>query len=266
MEIIVPVNPVGPDRLNHAATQWPNLFGGARRPHIVLLVGGTSSFCMLDEETARRLGQEIRAFAEAAGGTVHALTSRRTGERQAEALKETLGGANLVYPWQPHRRDHPYLRYLTTADILIVTGESESMLAEAVASGKPVYIYALPDSFPGVWGRIRERFREWVVARADARPANNRGTVRPQQGLERLCARIISRGIVLPPRNIRAVHQRLFRLEVARPFADDLVTGPCPRLNEAERVTRRIRAHLGVQDEAPIPATTRGMVFVTTNT
>ncbi len=87
MEIIVPVNPVGPDRLNHAATQWPNLFGGAHRPHIVLLVGGTSSFCMLDEETARRLGQEIRAFAEAAGGTVHALTSRRTGERQAEALK-----------------------------------------------------------------------------------------------------------------------------------------------------------------------------------
>ncbi len=95
MEIIVPVNPVGPDRLNHAATQWPNLFGGARRPHIVLLVGGTSSFCMLDEETARRLGQEISAFAEAAGGTVHALTSRRTGERQAEALKETLGGGRI---------------------------------------------------------------------------------------------------------------------------------------------------------------------------
>ncbi len=86
-EIIVAVNPVGPDCLNHAATQWPNLFGGARRPHIVLLVGGRSSFCMLDEETTRRLGQEIRAFVEAAGGTVHALTRRRTGERQAEVLK-----------------------------------------------------------------------------------------------------------------------------------------------------------------------------------
>ncbi len=171
-----------------------------------------------------------------------------------------------MYPLQPHRRDHPYLGYLTTTNILIVTGESESMLAEAVASGKPVYIYALPDCFPGVWGRIRERFREWVVARANARPANNRGTVRPQQGLERLCARIISRGIVLPPRNIRALHQRLFRLGVAWPFTDDLVTGPCPRLNAAERVPGRIRALLEVQDEAPIPATTRGMEFVTTNT
>ncbi len=162
-EIIVAVNPVGPDCLNHAATQWPNLFGAARRPHIVLLVGGTSSFCMLDEETTRRLGQEIRAFAEAAGATVHALTSRRTGERQAESLKETLEGVNLVYPWQAPWRDNPYLGYLTTADILIVTGESESMLAEAVASGKPVYIYALLDCFPGVWRRIKDTLRKVFI-------------------------------------------------------------------------------------------------------
>lgn len=123
-----------------------------------------------------------------------------------------------MYPWQPHRRDNPYLGYLTTADILIVTGESESMLAEVAASGKPVYIYALPDCFPGVWGRIRERFREWVVARANARPANNRGTVRPQQGLKRLCARIISRGIVLPPATFEHYTRGCFILELPGPL------------------------------------------------
>jgi mitochondrial fission protein ELM1 len=259
MEVAAPVNRVTPDRLEQAATRWPNLFGDASRPHILLLVGGTSSFCRLDEETARRLGEEVRAFAETAGGTVHALTSRRTGERATEALKRALGDSHLVHPWQAHRQDNPYLGYLATANILVVTGDSESMLAEAVATGKPVYIYALPDCFPGVWGKIRERLREWVVARASAGPATSRGTVRPQQGLEYLCAVSLARGVVLPPRNIRALYQTLFRLGLARPFGAELPTAACPALNEAARVARRVRSLMGVEAEEPLPAATKSV-------
>lgn len=263
MEIAVPLNPVGPERLALAARQWPNLFGATPRPHIALLVGGTCSSCRLDEETGRQLGEEVRAVAEAAGGTVHALTSRRTGQRPTEALTRGLGQSNLVHAWQPNWRDNPYLGYLATADALVVTGESKSMLAEAVASGKPVYVYPLPDRFPEVW-RIRKRFRAWVVARATAGPDDYRGTVRLPQWLGYLCARILSRGIVSAPDNIRALHQSLFRLGIARLFGAELVTGRCPALNEAERVARRVRALLGLQDEEPIPATTGGVESVTT--
>lgn len=263
MEITVPLNPVGPERLTLAARQWPNLFGATPRPHIALLVGGTSSSCRLDEETGRRLGEGVRTFAEAAGGTVHALTSRRTGQGPTEALKGSLGHSNLVHAWQPNWRDNPYLGYLAMADILVVTGDSKSMLAEAVASGKPVYIYPLADRFPEVWS-IRKRFRAWVAARATAGSDDYRGTIRPPQWLGYLCARILSRGIVSAPDNIRAFHQSLFRLGIARPFGAELVTGRCPVLNEVERVARRVRVLLGVQDEEPIPATTRGVESVTT--
>ena len=67
------------------------------------------------------------------------------------------------------------------------------MLAEATTVGRPVYIYPLP---------LRASFRalnfprEWIFARAHSRPANQRGTVRPQQGLELLCARLIDHGFV----------------------------------------------------------------------
>lgn len=263
MEIAVPVNPVGPDRLALAARQWPNLFGVAPRPHIALLVGGTSSSCRLDEETAGRLGEEVRTFAEAAGGTVHALTSRRTGQCATETVKRGLGNSNYVYAWQSNRRDNPYLGYLATADVLVVTGDSKSMLAEALASGKPVYIYPLPDRVPEVW-RIKKRFKAWVAARATAGPDDCRGTVRSAQWLGYLCAGILSRGIVSAPDNMRALHQSLFRLGVARPFGAELGTGRCPALNEGERVARRVRALLGAQDEEPILAMTREVESATT--
>ena len=57
--------------------------------------------------------------------------------------------------------------YLAFADVLIVTGESESMLAEAAATHKPVYIYPLPER-PG---NVKSQLKEWIVACAQAAPA-----------------------------------------------------------------------------------------------
>jgi hypothetical protein len=42
------------------------------------------------------------------------------------------------------------------------------------------------------------RLRRWVERRAHERPLNRRGTARPQQGIEYLCARLIERGFVRP--------------------------------------------------------------------
>ncbi len=261
VETVVPLNPIGPDRLGEASIKWPRVFGDARRPHIVLLVGGTSPICRLDSETARKMGRAVRAFVEEAGGTVHALTSRRTGHAATKALEEALGAAHRVQRWHPGGQENPYLGYLATADAVIVTGESESMLAETAASGKPMYIYPLPARRLG----MAERLRAWLVRRGQARPANNRGTVRPQQGLEYLCARIIASGIVLPPRNIRALHQRLFDLGVARPFGAPLELGARPCLNETEKVAHRVRAMMGLSDVEDHPSLTRATEAVATN-
>ncbi|MFQ5664824.1 MAG: ELM1/GtrOC1 family putative glycosyltransferase [Candidatus Binatia bacterium] len=249
IETVVPLNPVTPARLAKAAARWPNLLDNRPRPRIVLVVGGTSLRHRLDRKTARRMAEEVRAVAQAAGGSVFAVTSRRTGAEATEALKAGLGGSASVHQWQPGRRANPYLGYLALADVLVVTGDSESMLAEAAATGKPMYIYPLPEQLLGPWLRLRE----WVVARATARPLNRRGTVRPQQGLEYLCAWFIAHGLVRPPRDLNALHHRMVERGIARFFGEPLQTGPRPALREVDAVAAKVRALLGITDPSRVP-------------
>jgi mitochondrial fission protein ELM1 len=176
-----------------------------------------------------------------------------------------LGKSNSVLRWQPTGKENPYLGYVATADVLVVTGDSESMLAEAVASGKPVYIYPLPECFPGTLGKVRERFREWVVARATAGRSGYDASWSGGQGWQRrLCAFLLSRSLVLPPRNIKRLHQGLYCLGVARPFGTELVMRPSPALYEAERVARQVRAILRMQEENPFEAVTKEVESVMT--
>ena len=45
---------------------------------------------------------------------------------------------------------------------------------------------------------------------------NDRGTIRPQQGLERWCSRLVAEGSVLPPRDLERLHAELARRGAAR--------------------------------------------------
>jgi mitochondrial fission protein ELM1 len=75
---------------------------------------------------------------------VLATTSRRTGTEASDALAAGLSSClNLVYRWgEPG--ENPYLGYLATADAIVVTADSVSMISEACATGAPVFI-ALPE-------------------------------------------------------------------------------------------------------------------------
>jgi hypothetical protein len=241
IETIAPLTQVTPEQLAQAAERWQGVFANAPHPRIALLVGGTSSLHRLDVQTARRIGAEVSAFAQAAGGSVFATTSRRTGQEAAEALRKGLGESSYVHLWQPGQQDNPYLAYLALADVIVVTGESESMLAEAAATGKPVYIYPLPKRQLNLW----TRFKEWIVARAQIQQLNARGTVRPQQGLEYLCARLVERGIILPQPDLHVLHQTLICRGIARFFGEPLETEERPALQEVDAVARKVRALLG---------------------
>jgi mitochondrial fission protein ELM1 len=250
IETAVPLTQVTPEQLMQAAKRWHGLFDNAPHPRIALLVGGTSSSHRLDAETARRIGEEVHAFAQAARGSVFATTSRRTGQKAAEALRKGLGESSYVHLWQPGQQENPYLAYLALADVIIVTGESESMLAEAAATGKPVYIYPLPKRQLNPWIRLKE----WVVARSQIQRLNARGTVRPQQGLEYLCARLVERGIILPQPDLHMLHQTLVCRGIARFFGEPLDTANRPVLREIDEVVRRVRALIGMSEEQGPPA------------
>jgi hypothetical protein len=248
IETTVPLNDVTPERLAAAAARWRGLCGDAPRPHVALLVGGTSALHCLDADTARRMAHEVRAAAEAAGGTVFAITSPRTGPDATRALETVLTAPHRVHVWRRGEHENPYLGYLALADVLVVTGESESMLAEAAAVGKPFAIFPIPLRPP----RLRDRIRGWVVARAYARPRKQKGTIRPQQGLEYACARLIERGAIYPLRDLDRLHDALVRLGVASRFDGTLPARPGRALQEVHEVALRVRALVGVTDP-PVP-------------
>jgi hypothetical protein len=228
------------------------LFAQAPYPRIALLVGGTSKLYRLDAETARRMGEEVGAFARAAGGCVFATTSRRTGPAATAALRTGLGEASHTHAWQAGQLDNPYLGYLALADVLVVTGDSESMLAEAVATGKPVYIHPLPERQTSLRTRLKER----VVGLARKLPLHPPGTVQRQPCLAYLCARLIERGVVLPPNDLNTLHQTLTRWGMARFFGEPLVTEKSSGWREIDDVARWVRTRVGLSEHWSEPIKT----------
>lgn len=242
IESVAPLNQVSQEQLENAAQRFAGLFGNAPRPHVALLVGGSSRRYRIEPCMARRMGEEVQAWAEAAGATVFAVTSRRTGVAATRALEAGLGAGAHVHHWRPGERDNPYLGYLALADAIVVTGESESMMAEAAAAGKPMYIYPVPERVPGPWVRLET----WVERQTLRRRTNRRGKTRPQQGLEYLCARLIARGIVQPRRDLTLLQRELIDKGIAHAFGAPLQIDVRVPLREAEQIAARVRELLAL--------------------
>lgn len=228
VEMLLPPTQVTAARLAAAAARWPNLFDGAARPRVALLVGGTTAHHSLTAETAAQMAAEVQAFATALGGSLTCVTSRRSGAAVEEALRRGAPQAQSHF-WRRDQQENPYLGYLALADILVVTGESESMLAEAAWAAKPLYIYPVPAKPVSLRARLAER-----VLRAA-------GGASPWTAL---CERLIQAGLVVPPRDLALMHQGMIEAGVARPFGDPAPPAPPPQPPRLDALTARVRALL----------------------
>jgi mitochondrial fission protein ELM1 len=246
VETAAPLTRVRGSAVEEAALRWKSLLDSAPSPRIALLVGGDSPRHALTAEFARRLAHDVMEMAARAGGSVFATTSRRTTPEVRAVLAEALEGTHHVHLWQPGQSgdENPYLGYLALADALVVTGESASMLAEACATRKPVYIYPLPERRRSLKIALVDAVTEAVTWRAYARPRNRRGTTRPQKRLERLCSILLARGIVRPPPDIGRLHRALIERGAARPFGERIeAPGGC--YDETAAVAARVRELVG---------------------
>ena len=202
------------------------------------------------------MGEAVAELAIREGGSVLATTSRRTSRRVANTLERSLGEACAhFHHWEPSNQQsrNPYMGYLALADAIVVTGESASMLAEACATGKPVYIYPLNERSPGpkTWALRAERWlADLVTARAYARPVNRRGIERPQRGIELLCAKLLARGFVRTSGHSQRLHEALVERGLARLFDGKLASIPSDYLTDVERGADRVRELIGM-DAAP---------------
>ncbi len=244
IETLMPLNRVTNQKLDAAAKEWKTLFDEGPRPHIVLLVGGSTVRYVLDHTVARRLGNDVLTFAKKINGTLHVVTSRRTGQSSTNALLETVGASGLVRTWKPGQQHNPYWGYLALADIIIVTGDSESMVGESVAAGKHVYIYPLPENPLDALSRLRE----WIVATGRETLDSNMSGTGLAMSMKQVCAFLSRKGLVRPLRDLNAFHRGLFDQGYAFLFGQEYQTGKSLPFRESEIVSRKVKSLLGFQD------------------
>lgn len=123
------------------------------RPHLVLLIGGHSGALTLHQALARELLRHANRLSNALSGSLLVSTSARTPASTMRLLEGLQAPHHL---WRWGAPSNPYRDYLASADAVIVTSDSVSMLADSLASAKPVLIFDLSDR---KWWRHLQSFR-----------------------------------------------------------------------------------------------------------
>ena len=137
----LPLHRISPERLESAAAEWREDLAHLPGPLTALVVGGNSGPYLFDRAAADRLARLSEELAAREGGSLLITTSPRTPPEAVELLSRAFTRPHLFVPWQKDAARNPYLAFLALARSIIVTGDSVSMLAEAAATGKPVYIF-----------------------------------------------------------------------------------------------------------------------------
>ncbi len=233
-------------------------------PRIVVRLDLEGSERAWAPEAIREIGRRVEASAARLGGSVVLWSRPGLARDQLDAWRRALGplafdaaeGVGSDASGRPMAQEEIARALLAAGDLFIHLAGSDAALAEMVATGRPVFVgpdvpRSTASSQGSLPGAIRHRIADAVVARARAKPANDRGTTRPQEGLEWLCARAIESGFVRPRGAREPLRARLLAAGQVRPFdavlsAADRTGFPPPPASELERVAARVRRLLGM--------------------
>ncbi len=233
---ITTLHRVNENMLREARTRHAATLAGLPRPHIAVVMGGSSGPYTLGRRAARRLARQACAMARAQGGALLVTSSSRTPAAAIDAFSAAAACPMRFYRWKPADKANPYYAYLASADAIIVTGDSIAMLSEACATGKPVYIFDL--------GTGREAMRPQPAGSRHARGGAERNDFRLGALLYRLLMR---HGPQRLTRDIRLVHSQLTASGLTT-WLDETCTPPSPGQpppDSIERAVARVRSMLG---------------------
>lgn len=150
---------ISPTRLAEARAAFAEL-AALPSPRVALLVGGPVRAEGMEPAAARAIAERVAGFA----GSVLATASRRTGRAAEDAMAAALGSVpHSLFRWGD-AGPNPYAGFLAWADAVVVTGDSVSMLSEALATAGPVFV-----ADPGGLGPRHGRLCESLVAAGQAR-------------------------------------------------------------------------------------------------
>lgn len=157
------IHHVTPPKLAAAAEAFAPHLAHLPRPLVAVLIGGSNRRYRLTPRLMSEIADRLAALTETHGAGLAVTPSRRTGAGNEAVLRERLRARPAVV-WDK-QGENPYFGYLALADAIVVTGDSVSMVSEACATGKPVYVVELR----GGSKRFR-RFHDGLRAEGLTRP------------------------------------------------------------------------------------------------
>ena len=154
----LPLLRLAPAEVASAARELQPRIAALPRPWIAVLAGGDSGQFVFTAAKGRRLGELADSLAGRCGGSVLFTDSPRTPAAAGDALQGALQAPHMCYRWGRSAGVNPYRGLLALADAFVVTGESMSMLAEAAATARPLFIFDMGDGATP-WWRLRHGWR-----------------------------------------------------------------------------------------------------------
>jgi mitochondrial fission protein ELM1 len=209
------------ERLSQAARTWGPAFADLPEPRIGVILGGNSGPYTLGPRCAAGIALEASRMAGRRNGSLLVSTSARTPAAAVRAFEAHTSVPCYLYRWRRSDAANPYHGMLAHADALVVTADSVSMLSEACATGKPVYMAPL--------GGYGYPMRPGVELDTDFRPA-----ALTYSWLMRFAPRRLSR-------DIRLVHQRLLSEGRVAWLGEALRAVPRVAPDDMERAVARVR-------------------------
>lgn len=130
-------------KLKEALLKWTKTFSAFKGKKIAVVVGGSNKRFEFNEKTVQSFVSDLKEVEKSAKASFLITTSRRTGQAQEAMLQSAF--ADKHYIWDG-KGDNPYMGLLASADAIVVTPDSVSMVSEAASTGKPVYVWGLDDN------------------------------------------------------------------------------------------------------------------------
>jgi Kdo2-lipid IVA lauroyltransferase/acyltransferase len=172
-----------------------------------VLIGGNNKYFTFSEKLVRDVLAAASGFCEKHNGRMHVTTSRRTpelAERSAENLLGSLPGGGTFVAGRRDRDPDTVEKILKKCGIIIVSGESISMVSEAVSSGKHVLVF-MPEKMSGK----KTKYERFVMRLADLGYVT---LTEPGDIIERAGEALQKKGLIDPGEDSRNIRSKLYRL------------------------------------------------------
>jgi mitochondrial fission protein ELM1 len=233
----LPLHRVTGAQAGQAAEDWGDRFADLPRPWIAVLVGGDSGRFVMTPEKGAKLGEMASELARQSGGSILATDSPRTPRAAGDAFQSSLSAPHLIHRFGGGT-DNPYQGLLALADAFVVTGESMSMLGEAVDTSRPLYVFD-PGDGDVPWWRLPHAYRYKPLSH---RLAMWLGPKRMRRDIGNIQSALVGSGRAqwLQPAIINVAAQTLVE-SVGSARSGDLRESESPAQQELERTATAVR-------------------------